>query len=83
MQVCLVSEAEMLHPQLEVEEPILVKGIESYTRLERCDQCSIAQAFYRVEFISGYVFLCRHHFISNEKKIYETALDIVDESDLL
>jgi hypothetical protein len=77
-----VSEASIV----EVDEPIEPTEqveIESYTRLERCDQCFVAQSFYRVEFESGFLFLCRHHFMENETKIFETAIDVVDESDLL
>ena len=74
-----LSVAEVEPTELEEQQVEL----ESYTRLERCDQCSIAQAFYRVEFESGFLFLCRHHFMQNEAKIFETAIDVVDESDLL
>lgn len=72
-----VAEVEPTEPEEQELE------IESYTRLERCDQCFVAQAFYRVEFESGFLFLCRHHFMENETKIFETAIDVVDESDLL
>jgi hypothetical protein len=65
------------------EEQSTSAEIESYTRLERCDQCVVAQAFYRVEFTSGFLFLCRHHYMRHEAKIFETAVDVVDESDLL
>jgi hypothetical protein len=68
--------------EIQTEEPSF-EEIESYTRLERCDQCSVAQAFYRVEFSSGFLFLCRHHYMKYETKIFETAIDVVDESDLL
>ena len=69
-------------PEIQTEEPSSAE-IESYTRLERCDQCSVAQAFYRVEFSSGFLFLCRHHYMKHEAKMFEIALDVVDESDLL
>ena len=65
------------------EEQPTSEELESYTRLERCDQCVVAQAFYRVEFTSGFLFLCRHHYMKYETKMFETALDVVDESDLL
>ena len=68
--------------EIQTEEPSS-EEIESYTRLERCDQCFVAQAFYRVEFSSGFLFLCRHHYMRHEAKIFETAVDVVDESDLL
>jgi hypothetical protein len=72
-------------PTMELDnEPIEpAKEIESYTRLERCDQCFVAQAFYRIEFESGFLFLCRHHYMQHETKMFETAIDVVDESDLL
>jgi hypothetical protein len=72
-----VAEVEPAEPQEEQVE------VESFTRLELCDQCGVAQSFYRVEFESGFLFLCRHHFMENEAKIFETAIDVVDESDLL
>lgn len=68
--------------EIQPEEPSSAE-VESYTRLERCDQCVVAQAFYRVEFASGFLFLCRHHYMRHEAKMFETALDVVDESDLL
>jgi ribosomal protein S14 len=72
-----VAEVEPTHPEEQQVE------LESFTRLELCDQCGVAQSFYRVEFESGFLFLCRHHFMENEAKIFETAIDVVDESDLL
>jgi hypothetical protein len=79
-----VSEASIIEEQeAEPQKFNDPKDVESYTRLELCDQCSVAQAFYRVEFESGFLFLCRHHFMQNETKIFETAIDVVDESDLL
>jgi ribosomal protein S14 len=59
------------------------EALEWYTKKERCDQCGVAQAFYRVEFSSGFLFLCRHHFMKHENRIYDEAIDIVDESELL
>jgi len=72
-----VVEVEPTNPEEQKVE------IESFTRLELCDQCGVAQSFYRVEFESGYLFLCRHHYMKHEAKIFELALDVVDESDLL
>jgi hypothetical protein len=72
-----VAEVEPTEPEEEQVE------IESFTRLELCDQCGVAQSFYRVEFESGFLFLCRHHYMKHEAKIFEIALDVVDESDLL
>jgi hypothetical protein len=79
-----VSEASIIEEQAAEPESFDSQSeVESYTRLELCDQCSVAQAFYRVEFESGFLFLCRHHFMQNETKLFETAIDVVDESDLL
>ena len=79
-----MSEASIIEEQeAEPEKLNNPEDIESYTRLELCDQCAVAQAFYRVEFESGFLFLCRHHFMQNEAKIFEIAIDVVDESDLL
>jgi hypothetical protein len=79
-----VSEASIIEEhEAEPEKIDSPADVESYTRLELCDQCSVAQSFYRVEFESGFLFLCRHHFMQNEAKIFETAIDVVDESDLL
>jgi hypothetical protein len=57
--------------------------LEWFTKTERCDQCFVAQAFYRIEFASGFIFLCRHHYMDHEKKIFDQAIDVVDESELL
>lgn len=77
-----MSESSTLPPDVEQEQPSSGEVL-SYTRTERCDQCYVAQAFYRVEFTSGFLFLCRHHYMKHETKMFETALDVVDESDLL
>lgn len=77
-----MTSLEATYPEPEAESPAFVSD-EFYTKLELCDQCSVAQAFYRVEFESGFLFLCRHHFMQNEAKIFATALDVVDESELL
>ena len=77
MSDVFVAEVEPTEPEEQDLE------VESYTRLERCDQCFVAQAFYRIEFSSGYLFLCRHHYMKHEAKMFEIAVDVVDESDLL
>lgn len=60
-----------------------IKSLEWYTPKELCDQCGVAQAFYRVEFSSGYLFFCRHHYTVKENTLIKIAVDIVDESELL
>lgn len=77
-----MNEAPTLPSEAQPESTTNVEP-ESYTRTERCDQCFVAQAFYRVEFATGFLFLCRHHYMKHETKMFETALDVVDESDLL
>jgi hypothetical protein len=52
------------------------------TETERCDQCG-AQSYYMVSFEYGTLFFCHHHYKENEDKLFETAVDIVDESELL
>lgn len=56
--------------------------LESYTSLEACDSCG-SQAYYRISFDNGHLFFCRHHYLKNEEAFFESAKDIVDESDLL
>lgn len=53
-----------------------------YTTTERCDQCN-AQSYYMAVFESGNLFFCYHHFNEHSEKIFESALDVVDESELL
>lgn len=56
--------------------------LEWYTPDERCDAC-LAQSYFMVVFDSGNLFFCNHHYNENEALIFEKALDIVDESELL
>jgi hypothetical protein len=49
---------------------------------ERCDLC-VSQSYYMVVFEAGSLFFCKHHFDKNEEAIFERALDVVDESELL
>lgn len=56
--------------------------LEWYTPTERCDQCN-AQSYYMAVFDSGNLFFCYHHFNEHSDKIFESALDVVDESELL
>lgn len=53
-----------------------------YTALEQCDLCT-SQSYFMMVLESGNLFFCNHHFKKNEAVIFEKALDIVDESELL
>ena len=55
--------------------------VEWYTPHERCDMC-VSQSYYMVVFEKGNLFFCKHHYSKNEALIFETAIDIVDESEL-
>ena len=59
-----------------------VLEVEWHTKLEYCDSCS-SQSYYMVAFAAGNLFFCCHHFNKNEALIFEKALDVVDESELL
>jgi hypothetical protein len=86
MKVCIMAfeqEEELYtNPDATVQTEA-IKPLEWYTTKERCDQCGVAQAFYRIEFSSGYLFFCRHHYITKEDTLIDKAVDIVDESELL
>lgn len=56
--------------------------VEWYTPQHQCDAC-VSQSYYMVVFETGNLFFCKHHFTKNEALIFEKALDIVDESELL
>lgn len=64
--------------------PVLSSAVEVewYTPNESCDSCP-SQSYYMVVFESGNLFFCRHHFNKNEAVIFDSALDVVDESELL
>jgi|AntAceMinimDraft_5_1070358.scaffolds.fasta_scaffold262380_2 hypothetical protein len=55
---------------------------EWYTLNERCDACN-SQSYFMVSFDYGNLFFCKHHFDRHEDTIFELALDVVDESELL
>jgi len=56
--------------------------LEWLTEREKCDACR-AQSYYAVAFKAGLLYFCRHHYLEYESKFFETAEDIVDESELL
>jgi hypothetical protein len=78
-----VTEASLIEEEEIPLTPEERQELEWLTKMERCDQCYVAQAFYRIEFTSGFLFLCRHHYMEHEKKIFDQAIDVVDESELL
>lgn len=47
-----------------------------------CDACS-ARAYVYVEFESGELLFCLHHWKKYEEKINETALTVLNETDQL
>lgn len=52
------------------------------TRRQVCDVCRF-QAYYMVVLESGNLFFCGHHYRRNEVALYEVALEVVDESELM
>ena len=52
------------------------------TKMDRCDvkDCP-AQAWVLVQFITGSLYFCSHHFNENEAGLFDTAVDILDESE--
>lgn len=53
-----------------------------YTPNEMCDLCT-SQSYFMVVLEAGNLFFCNHHFNENEAVLFEKAIDIVDESELL
>lgn len=56
-----------------------VVAIEPLKVADRCDRDGVAQAFVRARFMNGVLDLCAHHFVQNEEKIREQALQILDD----
>lgn len=52
------------------------------TPQDRCDACQ-AQAYFQVQFESGELFFCLHHWLVNKDSMVDIALDVVDESERL
>ena len=50
------------------------------TAKDLCDACS-SRAYVYVEFESGELLFCLHHWKQHEEKLTETAVDIWNESD--
>lgn len=72
-----LTETESLPAQDEDVRPLS----NALTNADRCDQCG-AQAFVWVNMPnsqSGLLF-CRHHFLKNEDKLREYAIDVIDET---
>ena len=56
--------------------------VEWYTPKVTCDSC-VSQSYYMVVFDTGNLFFCNHHYKKNEALIFDNALDIIDEYELL
>lgn len=50
------------------------------TKMDRCDvrDCP-AQAFVLVQFVTGSLYFCSHHYNEHETGLFDTAVDIIDE----
>lgn len=52
------------------------------TKMDRCDVSDCpAQAWVLVQFVTGELYFCAHHYNENETGLFDTAVDIVDERD--
>jgi hypothetical protein len=79
VELRLTSVAIEAPPESTTEGP---EELEWLTTAQRCDSCG-AQSYYAVEFTSGVLYFCRHHYLKYEAMFFEIAQDIVDESELL
>lgn len=52
------------------------------TAIDRCDRCG-AQAYLRVEFITGELLFCAHHAHEHEDKLTKSATAVHDERHIL
>lgn len=76
-----MTEVSPTHPA-NIPELTTPLELEWYTPTERCDLCE-SQSYYMVVLERGNLFFCIHHFKKNEAVIFDTAIDVVDESELL
>jgi len=52
------------------------------TKKDRCDAKGCpAQAFVIVQFVTGSLYFCSHHFNEHETGLFDTAVNIIDERD--
>ena len=50
------------------------------TKSDRCDSKGCpAQAWVLVQFVTGSLYFCSHHFNEHETGLFDTAVDIIDE----
>lgn len=50
------------------------------TKSDRCDAKGCpAQAWVLVQFVTGALYFCSHHFNEHETGLFDTAVDIIDE----
>lgn len=76
------TEASKVDPSDIPESLTAPLDFEWYTPKVSCDAC-VSQSYYMVIFETGNLYFCNHHYVKNEALIFEKALDIVDESELL
>ena len=52
------------------------------TKMDRCDvkECP-AQSWVLVQFVTGELYFCAHHYNDNETGLFDTAVEILDERD--
>lgn len=63
-------------------EPMPTTASASYvlTKMDRCDVKGCpAQAWILVQFVTGSLYFCSHHFNEHETGLFDTAVDIIDE----
>lgn len=63
----------------DVAGAVVQTDTDTLTRADRCDRCG-SQAYFKVEFISGELVFCNHHYSWHKEKLMKTALSIYDES---
>jgi hypothetical protein len=78
----MTSPVSVVKVETEKIESPKEEELEWLTSRENCDACGF-QAYYLVSFESGSLFFCRHHYLKNEDSFFDSAQDIVDESELL
>jgi len=71
-------------PPLEIEEQEQAKPAIAHqlTAADRCDACG-AQAYVRVELVTGELLFCSHHAKENEAKLRPISVKWHDESEKL
>ena len=50
------------------------------TKMDRCDAKGCpAQAWVLIQFVTGELYFCGHHYNQNETGLFDTAVEIIDE----